>query len=84
MLLVFIVNGFCYDDRPSSLPAKTLEEEQRHREEYKAMIAAAKKREAQNTANRQKLHKLQLQQEEQLAAATKHFISQVLPNWENM
>lgn len=70
--------------RPSSLPAKTVEEEQRHREEYKAMIAAAKKREAQNTAHKQKLHKLQLQQEEQLAASTKHFLSQVLPNWETM
>lgn len=66
------------------MPAKTEEEEQRHREEYKAIIAAVKKKEAQNTATKQKLHKLQLQQEEQLAAATKHFQQIVLPNWEAM
>ncbi|XP_008190632.2 TBC1 domain family member 12 [Tribolium castaneum] len=70
--------------RPSNLPAKTQEEEQRHREEYKAMIAAAKKKEAQNTAARHKLQKLQLQQEEHQATAAKHFVKHVLPNWEQM
>ncbi|XP_044268915.1 TBC1 domain family member 12-like isoform X2 [Tribolium madens] len=70
--------------RPSNLPAKTQEEEQRHREEYKAMVAAARKKEAQNTAARQKLQKLQLQQEEHQATAAKHFIKHVLPNWEQM
>ncbi|KAJ8936046.1 hypothetical protein NQ318_018395 [Aromia moschata] len=71
-------------ERPSNLPAKTLEEEQRHRDEYKAILAAAKKKEAQNSVARQKQQKLQLQLEEQQAAATKHFMHQVLPNWEGM
>lgn len=66
------------------MPAKTQEEEQRHREEYKAMVAAAKRKDAQNTAARQKLQKLQLQQEEHQATATKHFIKHVLPNWDQM
>ncbi|XP_063915210.1 TBC1 domain family member 12-like [Zophobas morio] len=70
--------------RPSNLPAKTQEEEQRHREEYKAMIAAAKRKEAQNNVARQKLQKLQLQQEEHQATAAKHFLKHVLPNWEQM
>lgn len=70
--------------RPSNLPAKAVEEDQRHREEYKAMVAAAKKKEAQNSAAKQKQHKLLIQQEEQLAAATKHFSQVVLPNWESM
>ncbi|KAB0796053.1 hypothetical protein PPYR_10114 [Photinus pyralis] len=70
--------------RPSNLPAKALEEDQRHREEYKAMVAAAKRKEAQNSAAKQKQHKLLIQQEEQLAAATKHFTQVVLPNWESM
>ncbi|XP_018573966.1 TBC1 domain family member 14-like isoform X2 [Anoplophora glabripennis] len=67
-----------------SLPAKALEEEQRHREEYKAIIAAAKRKEAKSTAAKQKQQKLQLQLEEQQATSTKHFIQQVLPNWETM
>lgn len=66
------------------MPAKTLEEEQRHRDEYKAMVDAARKKEAQNTAARQKLQKLQLQQEEHQAIATKHFTKYVLLNWEAM
>ena len=66
------------------MPAKTQEEEQRHREEYKAMIAAAKRKEAQNNVARQKLQKLQLQQEEHQATAAKHFLKHVLPNWEQM
>jgi hypothetical protein len=48
------------------------------------MIAAAKKKEVQNTVARQKLQKLQLQQEEHQATATKHFTKHVLPNWETM
>ncbi|KAF5279768.1 hypothetical protein FQA39_LY05458 [Lamprigera yunnana] len=70
--------------RPSNLPAKAVEEDQRHREEYKAMVAAAKKKEAQNSAAKQKQQKLQIQQEEQLAASTKHFTQIVLPSWESM
>lgn len=70
--------------RPSNLPAKTLEEEQRHRDEYKAIVAAAKKKDAQTNAAKQKQQKIQLKLEEQQAAATKHFLQQVLPNWEVM
>lgn len=68
--------------RPSNLPAKTLEEEQKHREEYEAMIAAAKRKEALNSVARQRQQKLQLQLEEQQAASAKHFLQTVLPNWE--
>ncbi|KAJ8981384.1 hypothetical protein NQ317_002578 [Molorchus minor] len=71
-------------ERPSNLPAKTLEEEQKHRDEYKAILAAAKKKEAQNNIAWQKQQKLQLQLEEQQAAAAKHFTQHVLPNWEVM
>lgn len=47
-------------------------------------MAAAKKKEAQNTVTRQRLQKLQLQQEEHHASATKHFSQNVLPNWDAM
>ncbi|KAJ8962460.1 hypothetical protein NQ314_005722 [Rhamnusium bicolor] len=71
-------------ERPSTLPAKTSAEEQRHRDEYKAILIAAKKKEAQTTAAKQKQQKFQLQLEEQQAAAAKHFTLQVLPNWDVM
>ncbi|XP_030750866.1 TBC1 domain family member 12-like [Sitophilus oryzae] len=70
--------------RPSSLPAKTVEEEQRHAQEYNEILAAAKKKEAKTSAAKEKQKKLQLQQEEQQAISTKHFIQNVLPNWNQM
>lgn len=70
--------------RPSNLPAKTIEEEQRHRDEYKAILEAVKRKEAQSTATKQKQQKLQFKLEEQLAIATKHFMQQVLPKWDTM
>ncbi|XP_023021601.1 TBC1 domain family member 12 [Leptinotarsa decemlineata] len=72
------------NERPSNLPAKSVEEEQKHRDEYKAILAAAKKKDAQSSAARHKQRKLQLKLEEQLAAATKHFTQSVLPNWDAM
>lgn len=66
------------------MPAKTAKEEQKHCEEYKCIIADAKRKEAQNLIAKQKLQKLLLQQEEQQANATKHFIHKVLPNWDVM
>ncbi|KAL1517333.1 hypothetical protein ABEB36_001108 [Hypothenemus hampei] len=70
--------------RPSFLPAKTLEEEQKHTQEYNEILAAAKKKEAKNSAAKEKLKKLQLQQEEQQAAAAKHFSHNVIPYWQQM
>nr|CAH7765164.1 unnamed protein product [Callosobruchus chinensis] len=71
-------------ERPSTLPAKAQEEEQRHRDEYKAILLAAKRKEAQTNAAKQKQQKLQLKLEEQQAASTKHFTQHVLPHWEVM
>lgn len=68
--------------RPSNLPAKAIDEDQRHKEEYKAILAAAKKKEAESNATKQKQQKIQLQVEEQQAYATKYFLQTVLTNWE--
>ncbi|XP_022915918.2 TBC1 domain family member 14-like [Onthophagus taurus] len=70
--------------RPSTLPAKNEAEEQRHREEYQAILIAAKKKEALNNAAKQKQQKIQLQLEEQQANATKYFTHTVLANWDTM
>lgn len=48
------------------------------------MLAAAKKKEAKNSAAKQKQQRLQLQAEEQLATATRYWNNQVLPKWESM
>lgn len=48
------------------------------------MVKAAKKKEAQTTATKQKQQKVQLQLEEQMATTAKYFALQVLPNWESM
>ncbi|CAH1115381.1 unnamed protein product [Psylliodes chrysocephalus] len=71
-------------ERPSSLPAKSQKEEQKHKDEYKAILAAAKKKEAQSSAAKQKQQKLQLKLEEQQAFATKHFTQNVLPHWNSI
>ncbi|KAK9887169.1 hypothetical protein WA026_020622 [Henosepilachna vigintioctopunctata] len=70
--------------RPSNLPAKSVEEEEKHREEYRAILAAAKRKDALNCATRDKLEKKQLKEEERLANASKHFTQHVLLNWETM
>lgn len=84
MNIVKILMKICCIFRPSTLPAKTLEEEQRHRSEYKAILAAAKKKDAQTNAAKQKQQKQQLKLEEQQASSTKHFLQFVLPNWDVM
>lgn len=75
------MHSFC---RPSNLPAKTLEEELRHRQEYEEILLAAKKKDAQTTAAKQKQQKLQLKLEEQQANAAKYFLQNVLPKWDSM
>ncbi|XP_060535702.1 TBC1 domain family member 12-like [Cylas formicarius] len=70
--------------RPHNLPAKPYDEEQRHADEYNAILAAAKRKEAKDTATKQRRQKLQLQLEEQQAAAAKHFAQHVIPNWTEM
>ncbi|XP_056633611.1 TBC1 domain family member 12-like isoform X1 [Diorhabda sublineata] len=71
-------------ERPSNLPAKSQEEDQRHKDEYKAILVAVKKKEAQTTAAKHKQQKQQLKIEERQAASTRHFIQNVLPNWNTM
>ncbi|KAG7280068.1 hypothetical protein CRUP_018024 [Coryphaenoides rupestris] len=42
------------EDRPANLPAKSLEEAQRHRQQYNEMVAEAKKRELKEAQRRQR------------------------------
>ena len=81
---VFKFSAWSWIYRPSNLPAKTEEEEQRHRDEYKAILAQAKKKEAEYNLAKQKQQQLQLQMEEQQAMSAKYFMQNVLPDWDSL
>lgn len=72
------------EDRPSNLPAKSVEEALRHRQEYDEMVAEAKKREIKEAYKRKKIMKERFKQEENIANAMVIWINEILPNWEVM
>ncbi|XP_046929151.1 TBC1 domain family member 12 isoform X2 [Lynx rufus] len=72
------------EDRPSNLPAKSVEEALRHRQEYDEMVAEAKKREIKEAYKRKKIMKERFKQEENIASAMVIWINEILPNWEVM
>ncbi|XP_036742303.2 TBC1 domain family member 12 isoform X3 [Manis pentadactyla] len=72
------------EDRPSNLPAKSMEEASRHRQEYDEMVAEAKKREIKEAHRRKKIMKERFKQEENIASAMVIWINEILPNWEVM
>ncbi|KAG8269172.1 hypothetical protein J6590_004467 [Homalodisca vitripennis] len=71
-------------DRPANLPAKSEEEEARHRLEYQQMVEAARKKELKEAKQRKKQLQQQLRAEEQLAQATRVWTQEILPRWDQM
>uniref|UniRef100_A0A673ZX68 TBC1 domain family, member 12b n=1 Tax=Salmo trutta TaxID=8032 RepID=A0A673ZX68_SALTR len=72
------------EDRPSNLPAKPVEEAQRHRQEYDEMVAEAKKRELKEAQRKRKEMKERFKQEDSIANAMVVWNHDILPNWDNM
>ncbi|XP_050815360.1 TBC1 domain family member 12 isoform X1 [Gopherus flavomarginatus] len=72
------------EDRPSNLPAKSIEEALRHRQEYDEMVAEAKKREIKEAHKRKRIMRERFKQEENIANAMVIWINEILPNWEGM
>ncbi|XP_074152024.1 TBC1 domain family member 12 isoform X1 [Sminthopsis crassicaudata] len=72
------------EDRPSNLPAKSIEEALRHRQEYDEMVAEAKKREIKEAHKRKQIMKERFKQEENIASAMVIWVNEILPNWEGM
>lgn len=70
------------EDRPANLPAKSVHETLRHRQEYDEMVAEAKKREVKEAQRRKKLMKERFKQEENIASAMVVWNSEILPNWD--
>ncbi|XP_052533124.1 TBC1 domain family member 12 isoform X2 [Tympanuchus pallidicinctus] len=72
------------EDRPANLPAKSVEEALRHRQEYDEMVAEAKKREIKEAHKRKKIMRERFKQEDNIASAMVIWINEILPNWEGM
>uniref|UniRef100_A0A8C5D344 TBC1 domain family member 12-like n=1 Tax=Gadus morhua TaxID=8049 RepID=A0A8C5D344_GADMO len=72
------------EDRPANLPAKSLEEAQRHRQQYNEIVAEAKKRELKEAQKRQKQVRERLKQEESIANAMVVWNNDILPHWDSM
>ncbi|OCT71790.1 hypothetical protein XELAEV_18034768mg [Xenopus laevis] len=70
------------EDRPSNLPAKSVHETLRHRQEYDEMVAEAKKREVKEAQRRKKRMKERIRQEENIASAMVIWNTEILPNWD--
>ncbi|XP_069609558.1 TBC1 domain family member 12 isoform X1 [Ranitomeya imitator] len=70
------------EDRPANLPAKSVHETLRHRQEYDEMVAEAKKREVKEAQRRKKMMKERFKQEENIASAMVVWNSEILPNWD--
>ncbi|KAM9325018.1 TBC1 domain family member 12 [Gastrophryne carolinensis] len=72
------------EDRPANLPAKSVHETLRHRQEYDEMVAEAKKREVKEAQRRKKQMKERFKQEENIASAMVIWNTEILPNWDAM
>ncbi|RZF49182.1 hypothetical protein LSTR_LSTR008468 [Laodelphax striatellus] len=71
-------------DRPSCLPAKSHDELEKHRNEYQAMVEAARKKELKEVKHRKRQLQAQLRLEELQAQAARTWNQDILPKWDTM
>ncbi|XP_041645184.1 TBC1 domain family member 12 [Cheilinus undulatus] len=72
------------EDRPANLPAKSLEETQRHKMEYEEMVAGAKRRELKEAQRKKRQMKERHRREDSISNAMVIWNSEILPNWDTM
>ncbi|CAL9688348.1 unnamed protein product [Knipowitschia caucasica] len=72
------------EDRPSNLPAKSMEETQRHKQEYEQMVAGAKRRELREAQRKKLQMKERHRQEDCISNAMVVWNTEILPNWDLM
>ncbi|KAB7506745.1 TBC1 domain family member 12 [Armadillidium nasatum] len=73
--------GLIMEERPGNLPAKTPLEQEKHEQEYKSIVSAAKKREMKEARERRKAQALQLKQEKHLSDSVHTWNNVILPKW---
>ncbi|CAJ1066857.1 TBC1 domain family member 12 [Xyrichtys novacula] len=72
------------EDRPANLPAKSVEETQRHKMEYEEMVAGAKRRELKEAQRKKRQMKERHRQEDSISHAMVIWNSEILPNWDTV
>ncbi|CAK6978310.1 LOW QUALITY PROTEIN: TBC1 domain family member 12-like [Scomber scombrus] len=72
------------EDRPLNLPAKSMEETQRHKLEYEEMVAGAKRRELKEAQRKKRQMKERHRQEDSISNAMVIWNTEILPNWDSM
>jgi len=72
------------ETRPPGVPAKSLEEQEKHKQQHRILMEKLKKKEQTDGKNR--AHKLaeQRRAEDDLSQLTSHWSSTILPNWSTM
>uniref|UniRef100_UPI00358DFFC1 TBC1 domain family member 14-like isoform X2 n=1 Tax=Myxine glutinosa TaxID=7769 RepID=UPI00358DFFC1 len=72
------------ENRPPNLPAKCVQEAQRHRREYEEMVAQARKRELKESQKRKKKMKERCKIEDGISNSVMTWNTEILPNWETL
>ncbi|XP_017289761.1 TBC1 domain family member 12 [Kryptolebias marmoratus] len=72
------------EDRPVNLPAKSVEETQRHKLEYEEMVAGAKRREMKEAQKKKRQMKERHRQEDSISNAMVIWNNEILPHWDTM
>lgn len=72
------------ENRPSYLPAKNPEEQQKHVQEYEEMVRGAKKKELQVHKKQLKELEVRLRHEDDVQLHLHTWQEEILPNWETM
>uniref|UniRef100_G3PAP9 Rab-GAP TBC domain-containing protein n=1 Tax=Gasterosteus aculeatus aculeatus TaxID=481459 RepID=G3PAP9_GASAC len=72
------------EDRPANLPAKSLEETQRHKMEYDEMVAGAKRREMKEAQRKKRQMKERHRQEDSISNAMVIWNNEILPQWDSV
>lgn len=72
------------EDRPSNLPAKSVEETQRHKLEYEEMVAGAKRREMKEAQRKKRQMKERHRQEDSISNAMVIWNNEILPHWDTV
>ncbi|XP_072246626.1 TBC1 domain family member 12-like [Leuresthes tenuis] len=72
------------EDRPLNLPAKSMEETQRHKLEYEEMVAGAKRREMKEAQRKKRQMKERHRQEDSISNAMVIWNTEILPQWDTV
>ncbi|KAH9513225.1 hypothetical protein Btru_034411 [Bulinus truncatus] len=81
---VMSTTALILENRPGNLPSKSPEEAEKHKQQYEAMVEAAKRKELKDIKQKKKQLQLQRKLEDQLMTAARVWDTEILPNWEAM